>query len=84
MSATSLCHAYTVGKNSIDPPRYSGTSREIGKVGVGKIMTTMEFREIQEAWTELKTIYDEIEALNAEEQPGTAFSAFAAQTAAAQ
>jgi hypothetical protein len=47
-------------------------------------MTTMEFGEIQEAWTELKTIYDEIEALNAEEQPGAAFGAFAAQTAAAQ
>jgi hypothetical protein len=45
-------------------------------------MTKTEFGEIQEAWTELKTIYDEIEALNAETQPGTVFGAFAAQTAA--
>jgi hypothetical protein len=27
-------------------------------------MTKDEFREIREAWTELKTIFDEIDALN--------------------
>jgi hypothetical protein len=53
-------------------------------VGVGKIMTRTESEEIREAWKELKTIYEEIEALNAEAQSGTVFAAFAAQTAAAQ
>jgi len=47
-------------------------------------MTTNEFGEIHEAWTEVMTIYEEIEALNAEAQPSTAFGAFTAQTAAAQ
>jgi hypothetical protein len=55
-----------------------------GRGGLKKIMTTDEFGEIHETWTELMTIYEEIEALNAEAQPGTAFGAFAAQTSAAQ
>jgi hypothetical protein len=32
--------------------------------GERKIMTKDEFREIHEAWMELKTIFDEIDALN--------------------
>jgi len=32
--------------------------------GERKIMTMKEFGEIREAWTELKTIFDEIDALN--------------------
>jgi hypothetical protein len=36
-SATSLCHAYHVGKYSIYPPRYSDTSRENGIEEVGKL-----------------------------------------------
>ena len=32
--------------------------------GDRKIMTKDEFKEIREAWTELKTIFDEIDALN--------------------
>ena len=46
-------------------------------------MSRTEFEEIREVWAELKTIYDEIEALNAEAQSGTVFTATAAQTAAA-
>jgi hypothetical protein len=30
-------------------------------------MTSDEFREIRECWAELKTCFDEIDALNAEE-----------------
>jgi hypothetical protein len=51
-------------------------------------MTTNEFGEIHEIWMELMTIYDEIDTLNAEAQPGTVFGAYAApyaaQTASAQ
>lgn len=47
-------------------------------------MTDGEFEEIREAWTDLKAIYAEIEALNTDATSGTAFAAFAAQTAAAQ
>ena len=47
-------------------------------------MTRKEFGEIHETWTELKTIYDEIDALNAEEPPETGFEASAAQTASAR
>jgi hypothetical protein len=32
--------------------------------GDRRIMTKDEFREIREAWTELKTIFDEIDELN--------------------
>ena len=32
--------------------------------GDRKIMTKDEFREIREAWTELKTIFDEIDTLH--------------------
>ena len=32
--------------------------------GERKIMTKDEFKEIREAWTELKIIFDEIDALN--------------------
>jgi len=46
-----------------------------------KHMTDGESEEILEAWTDLKAIYAEIEALHADS--GTAFAAFAAQTAAA-
>ena len=47
-------------------------------------MTAEEFEEIREAWKDLKAIYAEIEALNAEATSGAVFAAFAAQTAAAQ
>jgi len=47
-------------------------------------MTTNEFGEIHEAWTELMTIYDEIGALNAEALPVTGINAESAPTASAQ
>jgi len=47
-------------------------------------MAATEFEEIREAWTELKTIYAEIEALNAEAESIPVFAAFYTQTAAAQ
>ena len=46
-------------------------------------MTMDEFAEIHETWTELMTIYEEIDALNAETQPPV-FGAYAAQTASAR
>jgi hypothetical protein len=46
-------------------------------------MTNDEFRELHEAWAELKTCFDEIDACNAEEAPGK-FGTNAAQTASAQ
>jgi hypothetical protein len=46
-------------------------------------MTRNEFGEIHETWTELMTIYDEIDALNAEAQTETGFGANAGQTASA-
>ena len=42
-----------------------------------------EFREIREAWMELRTIYDEIDALN-QVSGMPAFDAYAAQTASAR
>jgi hypothetical protein len=49
-------------------------------------MTMNEFGEIREAWTELKTIFDEIDALN--EPAGTSelvgSNAYAAQRASAR
>jgi len=50
---------------------------------VKKIMTDYEFGEIHEAWAELKTCFDEMDACNAEEAPGK-FGTDAAQTASAQ
>lgn len=47
-------------------------------------MTKNEFGEIHETWTELRTIYDEIDALNAEAQSEIGFGTYAAQTASAQ
>ena len=47
-------------------------------------MTRKEFGEIHETWTELMTIYDEIDALNAEAPPEKGFEAYAAQTASAR
>ena len=55
----------------------------LNREGVKKIMTNDEFREIHEAWTELKTCFDEIDACNAEEALGK-FGTNAAQTAFAQ
>jgi hypothetical protein len=47
-------------------------------------MTTNDFGEIHETWTELMTIYDDVDAMNAEAQPVPGFGAYAAQTASAQ
>jgi hypothetical protein len=47
-------------------------------------MTMNDSGEIHEIWTELMTIYDEIDALNAEAPPVTGPDASAAQTASAQ
>ena len=46
-------------------------------------MTRDEFKEIHEAWAELKTISDEIDALNAEEARSP-FCTTAPPTASAQ
>lgn len=46
-------------------------------------MTRNEFGEIHETWNELMTIYDEIDALNADALPETGFGANAGQTASA-
>ena len=46
-------------------------------------MTNNEFREILEAWAELKACFDEIDACNAEEAPGK-FGTNAVQTASAR
>ncbi len=46
-------------------------------------MTRNEFGEIHETWTELMTIYDEIDALNAEALLETGVDAYAAQPASA-
>lgn len=49
------------------------------------MMTKDEFKEIHECWAELKTCFDEIDALNAEAASGiAAFTAAAAQTASAR
>ena len=47
-------------------------------------MTATECEEIREAGTDVKAIYAEIEAFDAEAKSGTVFAGFAAQTAAAQ
>lgn len=39
-------------------------------------MTSNEFMEIHEAWMELRTIYDEIDAMNREETSRTGIAAF--------
>ena len=46
-------------------------------------MTRNEFGEIHETWTELMTIYDEIDAMNAEALPETGVGAYTALPAAA-
>jgi hypothetical protein len=49
-------------------------------------MTSDEFKEIRECWAELKTCFDEIDALNAERHGNESliFGINAAQTASAR